>query len=332
MSISTVSLVLNNKGSVSEATRRKVLQIAKELGYRPSRAARDLSLQRTGNVGFVLREDHFTRSEPFYTYIFLGTEFEARLHNLYVLLTTIPRVYRRGEDTPRFLRERNVDGLLVAGKVSDDFLTEARSLEVPIVLIDYEAAGLLAIVIDNQGGARVAVEHLLKQGYRRVAFVGADLSHPSITNRLEWYRSALMRAGIPFDPALIVADAEAEPTRATGQRLGQRLLELPERPAAAFCANDALALGVLDALSQAGVRVPDDMALVGFDDVQGAAQAPVPLTSVRVFKEQLGELAMRHLVELVEPAQARRPYARGQHTIVVPTELVVRASSVRSVA
>lgn len=123
VSISTVSLVLNNKGNVSEATRQRVLEVAQALGYKPSRAARDLSLQRTGNVGFVLREDHFTRSEPFYTYIFLGTEFEARLHNLYVLLTTIPRAYRKGEDTPRFLRERSIDGLLVAGKVSEDFFS-----------------------------------------------------------------------------------------------------------------------------------------------------------------------------------------------------------------
>ncbi len=329
VSISTVSLVLNNKGNVSEATRQRVLEVAQALGYKPSRAARDLSLQRTGNVGFVLREDHFTRSEPFYTYIFLGTEFEARLHNLYVLLTTIPRAYRKGEHTPRFLRERSIDGLLVAGKVSEDFLAEVQTLEVPVVLIDYEAVGLPAVVIDNQGGARVAVEHLLQQGYRRIAFVGADLAHPSIAHRLEGYRIALVRAGLAFDPALVVVDPEAEPTRVTGQRLGARLLDLPERPTAVFCANDALALGLMDALTQAGLRVPDDMALVGFDDVQGAAQAPVPLTSVRVYKEQLGELAMRHLVELLDPAQTRRPYARGQHTIVVPTELVVRASSMR---
>ncbi len=329
VSISTVSLVLNNKGNVSEETRRRVLKVAKELGYVPSRAARDLSLQRTGNVGFVLREDHFTRSEPFYTYIFLGTEFEARLHNLYVLLTTIPRDYRKGEHTPRFLRERSVDGLLIAGKVSDVFLEEVRTIKLPTVLIDYEAEGFPAVVIDNQGGARVAVEHLIQQGHRRIAFVGADIRHPSIANRLEGYRIALARAGLSMDSVLVLVEAEAEPTRATGQRLGARLLALSERPTAAFCANDALALGVMETLLQAGLRVPDDVALVGFDDVQGAAQAPVPLTSVRVFKEQMGELAMHHLAERIGAEQTRRPYARGQHTIVAPTELVVRASSVK---
>ncbi|SHL02900.1 LacI family DNA-binding transcriptional regulator [Rhodothermus profundi] len=327
VSISTVSLVLNNKGHVSEATRRRVLKAARELGYVPSRAARDLSLKRTGNIGFVLRDDHFTRSEPFYTYIFLGTEFEARLHNLYVLLTTIPRDYQPRVHTPRFLRERNVDGLLVAGKVSDTFLQEVRAMKLPTVLIDYEAEGFPAVVIDNQGGARVAVEHLLQQGHRRIAFVGADLQHPSIANRLEGYRGALVRTGQTPDPALVLVDEEAEPTRATGQRLGQRLLELKTRPTAAFCANDALALGVMETLLQAGLRIPEDVALVGFDDVQGATQAPVPLTSVRVFKEQLGELAMRHLVERMTPDETRRPYARGQHIIVVPCELVVRASS-----
>ncbi len=329
VSISTVSLVLNNKGKVSEATRRRVLQAARELGYVPLRAARDLSMQRTGNVGFVLREDHFTRSEPFYTYIFLGTEFEARLHNLYVLLTTIPDDYHKGEHTPRFLRERSVDGLLIAGKVSDAFLDEVRAMKLPAVLIDYEAEGLPAVVIDNQGGARVAVEHLIRQGHQRIAFIGADLQHPSIAHRLEGYRIALGRIGRSMDPALVLIEPEAEPTRATGQLLGQRLLALAERPTAAFCANDALALGVMETLLQNGLRVPDDIALVGFDDVQSAAQAPVPLTSVRVFKEQLGELAMRHLVERMTPDPARRPYARGQHMIVVPCELVVRASSIR---
>jgi LacI family transcriptional regulator len=329
VSISTVSLVLNNKGNVSEETRQRVLKVAKELGYVPSRAARDLSLQRTGNVGFVLREDHFTRSEPFYTYIFLGTEFEARLHNLYVLLTTIPRDYKRGEHTPRFLRERSIDGLLIAGKVSDAFLEEVREMQLPAVLIDYEAEGFPAVVIDNQGGARLAVEHLVRQGHRRIAFVGADVQHPSIANRLEGYRITLARAGLSVDPTLVLIAPEAEPTRATGQKLGKQLLELPEIPTAVFCANDALALGVMEMLLREGRRVPDEVALVGFDDVQSAAQAPVPLTSVRVFKEQMGELAMRHLGELIGPIQARRPYARSQHTIVAPIELVVRASSVK---
>lgn len=329
VSISTVSLVLNRKGKVSEETRRRVLEVAKELRYVPSRIARDLSLQRTGNVGFVLREDHFTRSEPFYTYIFLGTEFEARLHNLYVLLTTIPRDYRKGEHTPRFLRERSVDGLLIAGKVSDAFLEEVQTLKLPAVLVDYEAEGFPAVVIDNQGGARVAVEHLILQGHRRIAFIGADIQHPSIAHRLEGYRMALVRAGLSIDPSFVLAEPEAEPTRVTGQQLGARMLALAERPTAVFCANDALALGVMETLLRAGLRVPDDVALVGFDDVQGAAQAPVPLTSVRVFKEQMGELAMRHLAERLEPDQTRRPYARGQHIIVAPTELVVRASSVK---
>lgn len=328
VSISTVSLVMNDKGNVSPDTRERVLATAQRLGYVPTQAARHLVAQKTGNVGFVLREDHFTRSEPFYTRIFLGTEFEARLQNLYVLLTTVPKQYVPGEHTPRFLRERNVDGLLVAGKVDAAFLDEAKQLDVPLVLVDYEDAGLPAVVIDNQNGARAAVEHLLKRGHRRVAFIGADMGHPSLIARLEGYRLAVASSGLGFDPSLMITAGEDEPTFHTGLALADRLLACDPPPTAVFCVNDALALGVLERVRQRGLDVPGQLAVVGFDDVPGAAAAMPPLSTVRVFKEQMGELALRSLVDLIETSPPKPThYERSSHTIKVTTELVVRASS-----
>lgn len=328
VSISTVSLVMNEKDGVSGATRERVLKAAEALGYVPTHAARRLVLQRTGNVGFVVRDDHFSRGEPFYTRVFLGTEFEARFHSLYVLLTTIPNRYDPREDMPRFLRERNVDGVLVAGKVDGAFIAQVRDQGLPIVLIDYEAESCPAVMIDNQGGARAVVDHLVERGHRRIAFVGAEMDHPGLRSRLEGYRLGLAAADIDAGSELVITADGSTPTYQTGAELAAPLFALDPVPTAAFCVNDAVALGVLEYARRRGIRVPEDLAIAGFDDVPEAASALPALTTVRVFKEQLGELALRTLGDLIEGEDgAARSYARGSHAVKVTTELVIREST-----
>jgi len=328
VSISTVSLVMNEKVGVGPTTRERVLNVAERLGYVPTHAARRLVLGRTGNVGFVVREDHFTRGEPFYTRVFLGTEFEARFHNLYVLLTTIPRVYSRDADTPRFLRERNVDGVLVAGKVDPAFIDQVKEQGIPVVLIDYEAESCPAVMIDNLGGARAAVEHLIGRDHGCIAFLGAEMDHPSLASRLEGYRLALASAGLRASPDLIITADAQTPTFKTGVELAGRLLDHCPMPSAVFCVNDALALGVLERARLRGIRVPEELAVAGFDDVPEAAGAFPPLTTVRVFKEQLGELALRALGDLIESGgDETRTYPRSNHAVNVTTELVIREST-----
>ncbi len=330
VSISTASLALNDKGYVSPDTRARVLAAAKRLGYIARPAARQLAQQKTGNIGFVLRADHFARSEPFYTHVFLGTEFEADRKDLYVLLATIPQQYVRGEHTPRFLRQRNVDGILVAGKVDPAFLKEVEAANLPVVLIDFEMNGQPAVVVDNQAGARSAVDHLLELGHRRIAFLGADMEHPGLQSRLDGYRLALSAAGITENPALVVAEKKGNPDGETGKFLGERLIAAEPRPSAVFCVNDALALGMLDTALKNGLSVPADLSIVGFDDVAGARSSIPSLTTVRVYKEQLGELAIRYLAELMEGSRDESDrYRRGSHDITVPTELVVRDSTAR---
>ncbi|MFW5972526.1 MAG: LacI family DNA-binding transcriptional regulator [Bacteroidota bacterium] len=328
VAISTVSLVINDKGYVSPETRSRVLTVATQLGYLPTRAARELASHLTGNVGFILREDHFTRSEPFYTRVFLGTEFGARNESLYVLLATVPRNYDPNEHRPRFLRERTIDGLLIAGKVGRELLDDVARLDIPVVLIDFEYESYPSVVIDNRGGARAAVEHLLEQGHERIAFVGADIKHPSLRKRLEGYQQTITSRFGAIDERLILTEAGADPTRDTGGIIADRMVDLDPRPTAVFCANDALALGFIDRVRAEGLVVPDDLAVVGFDDVAGSADAPIGLSSVRVFTEQLGELGLRTLLELTRRENGAQPsYARGAHVVTVPTELVVRASS-----
>ena len=326
VSISTVSLVMNERDGVSPDTRKRVLKTAERLGYVATGAARQLATRRTGNIGFVVREDHFTRSEPFYTRVFLGTEFEARHHNQYVLLTTIPERYECGKHTPRFLRERNIDGVLIAGKVDSTFLEEVRGTDMPMVLVDYDADGATSVMIDNQTGAREAVEHLISSGHERIAFLGADLQHPSLKERLDGYRLALAGAGISQDPSLLFTTLDGKPDRTTGLELGRAVVA--SDATAVFCVNDAVALGVLEVARRKGRDVPGDLAVIGFDDVSGAADAMPPLSTVRVFKEQLGELALRRLTDLLSESPDHTPrYARTSQRIKISTELVVRESS-----
>ncbi len=326
VAISTVSLVMNGKSNVAEETRERVVEAAERLGYQPSRQARRLVQQDTGNVGFVLREDHFTRSEPFYTGIFLGTEFEARRQNRYVLLTTIPETYRPAYDEPRFLREHNVDGVLVAGKVDASFLDALAALGLPAVLVDYRARGFACVEIDNEGAGQAMAAHFLARGYRRPGFVGADPSHPSIQARLGGFRRGLAEGGVTMAPEHLFLSEES-PTRATGMGLGHDVLGSEKPPDAVFCANDALALGLLEAARSEGVSVPERLAVAGFDDVPSAAESHPPLTTLRVFREYLGEIALLHLSGLI--AARRDPHTRTPvpSAMRVATELVVRATT-----
>ena len=154
LSLSTVSLAINNSGYVSKETRIRVLKVVEELGYHPSRAARGLASRKSGNVGFILTDDHFCQAEPFYTKVFLGTEFEARKHNYYILLTTVGRRFTKNGSTPRFLLERNIDCVIIAGKISERLVDYIEGLGLPIVLVDYELPRkrLSMVLIDNRKG------------------------------------------------------------------------------------------------------------------------------------------------------------------------------------
>lgn len=320
VSISTVSLVMNGKGPVADATRQRVLATADRLGYAPSRSARGLAARRTGNIGFVLREDHFRHSEPFYTRVFLGAEFEARRRGLYVLLSTVPDPYDPARHAPRFLTEHSVDGVVVAGGVDATLLEQLRTRSIPFVLADYAWENSPAVSADNRAGARAVAEHFVARGHTQVGYLGADPEHPSPAERRDAFLDAMAEAGHPVPDGWVVT-ADGPSDRKTGALTAGRLLD-GDRPTAVFCANDALALGLLDAASERDLTIPDDLAVAGFDDVDGAALAKPPLTTVRIHKETLGETALGLLAEGLTGAVEEIP-----PRTLVPTELVVRASA-----
>jgi LacI family transcriptional regulator len=322
LSISTVSLVINNKPNVSEETRKRVLDAIKELQYHPQRSARGLASRASGNLGFILTKDHFSQAEPFYTKIFLGTEFEARDHHFYILLTTVGNEFRMDRTVPRFLLERNVDGVIIAGKVDEKLVGYIKKLGIPVVLVDYtlKRTRCSSVLIDNRLGAREAVLHLIRAGHRDIGFVGGDIEHPSIKERYETYKETMLDQGLTPNAKSVVVDEEDTRMHNGYDGFG-KLFNRGARPTAIFAANDAMAVGCMRYAKGVGLKIPEDLAVVGFDDIEMSSNVEPPLSTIRVFKEELGKVAVQTLVNMVKSK------SDNVLTVHVPVELVVRSSS-----
>jgi len=322
VSLSTVSLVLNNKKNVSEETRLNILSAIEELNYYPRRVARGLASKTTGNIGFILTDDHFSQAEPFYTKIFLGTEFEARKYHYYVLLTTVDKSFRRNKHIPRFLLEKNVDGIILAGRVPSGLIDYVRETGLPFVIVDFlpKSGPVSTVLIDNLQGAYKAASHLIQSGHKRIAFVGGDMGHPSLKERFEGYKKALLDSGISVDENLIVSD---EPYTALhdGYEAMCKLLKREVSFSALFAGNDAMAQGCIRCLRENDIPVPEKVSVVGFDDIESDLQIEPNLTTVHVDKVELGAVAIRRLVEMIDKGEL------VQGKTILPVELILRRST-----
>jgi LacI family transcriptional regulator len=322
VSIATVSLVIHNHRRISPETKLKVNRIIQELNYHPSRSARGLVSQKTGNIGFILTDDHFLRSEPFYTRIFLGTEFQAREYEYYVLLTTIPSGFQLGDRLPRFILERNVDGIIIAGKVPAGIIKSLEKYSMPIAFADYYPSenSHPVVLIDNISGGIIAVQHLLNLDHKKIAFIGGDIDHPSISDRYQGYRNALEKARITLDPDLCITDADY-PNRENGYLSAKKLFEKKPDVTGIFACNDAMAIGVMQYLKENGYRIPEDVSLIGFDDVDADLSLDPPLTTIGVPKTEMGIEAMRLMFDMLHTKFT------SPKKILVPVELVERKST-----
>ena len=328
VSIATVSRALNDRPGVAPEMRQKVLELAAELRFAPHAAARSLSGERpgvdtrTGVVCFVVHQhDMPVASDPFYYIILRGAERALAREGYHVMVTTVDDQMEARAEGLRVVRERRVDGLIMAGPDLEPALVLSVLHDgLPVVLVDntLERTPVDCVMCDNYEGARTAVEHLLWHGHRRIAFVGGPVAWVSTREREAGYSAAMAEAGLPA-----TALHESATTVATGLRAGRQLfVGVPDdrRPTAVFAVNDATALGVIRAAREAGLRVPQDVAVVGFDDINMAELTDPPLTTVHIPKELMGELAARHLLDLIE--------GRRQMPVksIVATTLVVRAS------
>lgn len=322
VSIATVSLVIHNHERISPETRLRVNKAIKELNYHPSRSARGLASKTSGNIAFIVTEDHFLRSEPFYTRIFLGTEFEARQDEYYILLTTIPSDFKKGDKLPRCVLERNVDGVIIAGKVPEDIISELEEYDFPLAFVDYypPSEKYPVVLIDNFSGGLQATQHLIHLGHREIAFIAGDIQHPSIRDRFQGYKMALENAGIEFESFRCIID-EDYPARENGYNAAKRLFERTKDITAVFTCNDAMAIGVMQYLREAGFKIPKDISLIGFDDVEADLSLDPPLCTVSVPKVEMGVEVMRLMNDILKER------TRTPKKVLVPVEIIKRKST-----
>ena len=316
MSVATVSRAFNDSGPVSEATRRRVREVALTLRYAPNSAARSLITSRTGTIGVLLPDLY----GEFFSEVIRGVDQTAQRHAFHLLVSSSHNDRAQIEAALRAMRGR-VDGLLVMSPDLDAQALAANLPEgLPVVLLNSRARGgdFGSLTIDNFGGARAMVRHIVSLGRRDVAIIKGAPRNYDAEERLRGYRAALRAARIERRPEWEVA---GDFTEIGGYRAAGQLLRLRPRPTAIFAANDSMAIGALSALREAGVRVPEDVAVAGFDDIPIARYMSPPLSSVHV---PIGELGTRAMTMLLEAVGQRDGRARGQVTLA--TTLVIRES------
>ena len=316
VSVATVSRVFNNSAVVSDGTRQTVRKVAERLNYWPNGAARSLITNRTQAIGVML-PDLFGE---FFSEILRGMDSTARQSGLHLLVSSS---HADADELVAGLRTTRgrIDGIIVMAPDMDARAAiRAVSAHLPLVLIDPGPgfAGCDSISIANQTGAAAIVSHLVTLGHRRVATITGPERNADAQQRLDGYRAALHGAGIEARDGYEIPGDFTEPS---GYAAVDRLLALDPRPTAVFAAYDYMAIGVLGALSDAGVRVPEDIAVVGFDDMTMARYLNPPLTTVHVDAHRLGERAMEMLL-----ARPGARTGRRAHHEVLPTTLVVRGS------
>ena len=316
VSHSTVSRALQNSPLVNHDTAEKIKQIARDSGYRASAVARGLVTRKTLTIGVVVT----TIADPFVGEVVSGIEQAADDAGYSVFLAESNADPSREQNVVRSFAERRVDGIVVtSSRVGALYVPMLSEMMVPIVLINNQHPGdfVHSIMIENGEGSRKATDYLIQLGHRRVAYLGDQFGHQSDTERFAGYRRALERAALPFHPELVShGNGKADGSAAAIEKL----LALAAPPTAIFCYNDLAALGALHAIRAHGLRVPQDISLVGFDDLFVALYSEPALTTVRQPMRNMGMLAMESLLKLMS----------GQNsadTVRVPAELIVREST-----
>lgn len=325
VSIATVSRVVNNNNyPVRAETRAHVLEAVERLGFRPNDLARGLMQKSTRTVGLLVPD----LANPYYPEIARGVE-DAASAQLYALVFC--NTDRRADKTEYYvntLLQKRMDGIIIAGGGTD--FTEASTAfaeyGAPVVFIGRHQEGGHSVQISNAAAARDATGHLTLLGHQAIAFLAGPLALTSVQDRLEGYRAGLQDAGLGFDERLL---REGDFGERSGYESAQSLLAQHPRPTAIFAANDLMAIGAMAAVRDAGLAVPGDVSVVGFDGIALGSYVRPALSTVAIPTYELGTAAMRMLLELLERKQHPELGLEPEEvrTVWLPTELMVRESS-----
>ncbi len=319
VSLGTVSNVLNRPHLVADTTRQRVLEAIRELGYVRNDSARQLRAGRSRTIAIVVLDV----SNPFFTDVIRGAEEAIDAAGAVAVVCNSGQSAARERRHLELLEEQRVQGVLITpvdgGR--DSQLVNLIKRGVPVVLVDRGIwqSDRCSVAVDDVLGGRIAGQHFRELGHDHVAFVGGPLTIPQVADRQRGFESVLsgVRVRTFLTPELTVA---------AGRQAGHAIADLPapDRPTAVFCANDLLALGLLQEMTQRGINVPDEVAILGYDDIDFAAAAAVPLSSVRQPREHLGRAAAELLLE-----ETRSPDTHAHRNLVFHPELVARKSTAR---
>jgi DNA-binding LacI/PurR family transcriptional regulator len=320
VSRSTVSRVINGHPSVRPAVRARVQAVINANGYSPQAAARQLVTQRTRTIGLILPDSAYQMfGNPIFAQMGQGVS-QVCAQKGYISMQFMGQRNMEEQTLYSLLRSRPFDGVvLISGEYDDPRPGFLRNAGIPYVRIgrDPNQDDLKYVDIDNVAAARVAVKHLIRSGHRRIAMIKGIARDTCSADRYEGYKQALLEAGIPLDEALV---GDGDWTAACGYRFTQRFLQLASPPTALFSSNDMMAAGVVRAAHERGLKVPDDLAIVGFDDLDQTTMIFPELTTVRQPCVEMGMRAAEILIDQLENGNEEPTH------VILPTTLVIRAS------
>jgi len=322
VSHSTVSRALHGSSLISDKTAERIRRVAVEMGYFPSAAARSLKTNRSHALGVIVS----TIDDPFFSEVLQGIEEIAQERGYSLLMAASQRDPEREQAIVQDMRERHVDGLIIC---STSFNTEQRckllEFGIPIVMVNNQAAEeyRYSIYHDDVDGSRQVVRHLIELGHRRIAYLGNTLSGRTTLDRLAGFRQEMNAAGLTVSAKYIHEVPGGRPE--DGIAALENFLPLPQRPTAIFCFNDMLAIGVLNGLHNAGIRVPEDISVVGFYHIVFSAYTNPPLTTLDQPKRYIGAEAARLILGLLDSAKGNE--TPEQEILNLKGRLLVRQST-----
>jgi len=314
VSVNTASRAINNKSDINEETKKKVLKIAQELGYVQNATAVALRTRKTRTIGVVIADNR----NPFYAEVLNGMEEAARGKNYHIILANTQRDYKKEEEAINLLRAKRVDGLLIAPvQDRDDDIKKLIEANIPFVIVgrDFENIEVDAVYNDEVKGGFLATEYLIKKGHKRIALIDGYLYKSPAKGRLEGYKKALNKYKISLDESLIsVGDINIENGyERTKQMLGKNL-----DFTAIFAYNDMMAFGSMQAIKEKGLRIPEDIGLVGYDDIPFSSLMNPALTTVKLKKQELGVESVKLLFSRINGGRKKTK------KVMLDVELIVR--------
>lgn len=313
VAVSTASYALNNSSKISLATRKKVYKAARDLGYQPHGIARNLKKQKTETIGLFLND----LSGPYYSEVIQGVQDVVSAHGYDLIVGSASG--GTNSTAYKFLLEKRVDGaVILAPKINDAEISRVAKASLPIIVLDrrLDSDYIKYVLIDNLNGAYQAVSHLINRGYHKIVYLSGPEDSFDNQERFKGYQQALLENGFNLMPQRIVS---GNFTEKEGYQVISGFLAQEERIDAIFSANDEMAIGAIQAIREMSFKIPDDIAIVGFDDIRLASYINPPLTTIRHPKYEMGRFATNMVFQVLHGSKAE--------SVVLPTQLITRQST-----